>query len=595
MHLVKKLFIIILGFNAIRAVAQPTIATFSSDSLTAKKLFDIGVLEAFNGNVGKAYRLCKMSYAYTPSAITASFIGSLVPTENFNNKSYWLEKAIELDTTNEEYQLALYTLLSASNKYNEAINQLEKFLKEVPNAEKAMLALSLSYAQIGEFDKALSLTKTVDSISTSSDNRQMAKRLSGSILANLKALPQRKQFILSQIDPNETNVFKLVENVDRLVEINAFNEAIKILVNNPLNKHNNPVVIHQLATLYNSISDTPNAISQIKRLINVGTDELTLEQKIELITDIIAKDTDNRIESRKKYIPILKELYDNNPNERLIRQLYFSLSARWQTNHNSPVFNTELREALEQTPNDPVLQVVQLNEFLTNGEFESAKKLANEIIASSKGAKLAKLNAYNVLVAIAATNKQYIEAEKLIVQAEPLTMGDLQIEGVANNAFIKDIISENEIVATHYSFKGTLFFELGKHTEGFEAYDKALERNRNLPSVLNDYAYQLAFTGGDLDKAEEYAIKAIELLPDSPQINDTYAYVLFLKKNYILAEIYIRKAIELDSKRATYFDRYAKILQAQGKKKEANDNYRKAQAIEPTTERAELIKQLSEQ
>lgn len=75
-------------------------------------------------------------------------------------------------------------------------------------------------------------------------------------------------------------------------------------------------------------------------------------------------------------------------------------------------------------------------------------------------------------------------------------------------------------------------------------YRRAIEANPEDADVLNNYAYRLAKAGKDLELAETYAGQAVKLSPEAAHVLDTYAYILLLNKNYTLARLYQRKALE---------------------------------------------------
>ena len=61
--------------------------------------------------------------------------------------------------------------------------------------------------------------------------------------------------------------------------------------------------------------------------------------------------------------------------------------------------------------------------------------------------------------------------------------------------------------------------------------------------TLNNYAYFLTETGGDIDKALEMSKESLDLEPENPTYLDTYARILFKKKDYKEALEYQMKAV----------------------------------------------------
>ena len=63
--------------------------------------------------------------------------------------------------------------------------------------------------------------------------------------------------------------------------------------------------------------------------------------------------------------------------------------------------------------------------------------------------------------------------------------------------------------------------------------------------MLNNIAYILADNQKDMDEALKYAQKAQQLSPNSPDILDTYAYVLYKNSRFEQAEQYAISSIQL--------------------------------------------------
>ncbi len=83
-----------------------------------------------------------------------------------------------------------------------------------------------------------------------------------------------------------------------------------------------------------------------------------------------------------------------------------------------------------------------------------------------------------------------------------------------------------------------------RYDETFAAYDEVLKLAPDHISTLNNYAWTLAITGGDLKKAEKMSQRTIQKESNNPTYLDTYAWILHLQGQDTLALFYIKKAIE---------------------------------------------------
>lgn len=100
-----------------------------------------------------------------------------------------------------------------------------------------------------------------------------------------------------------------------------------------------------------------------------------------------------------------------------------------------------------------------------------------------------------------------------------------------------------------------------------------------IPAAYNNYAYGLTTHGTpeDLNRAEEMARKAMQSDSDNASFLDTYAWVLYLKKAYPLAKIYMERAIsKMEAPDPVYYQHYADMLLALGEYDEALQALRKS-------------------
>jgi Tfp pilus assembly protein PilF len=119
-------------------------------------------------------------------------------------------------------------------------------------------------------------------------------------------------------------------------------------------------------------------------------------------------------------------------------------------------------------------------------------------------------------------------------------------------------------------------------------YDAALVYNPENALVLNNYAYFLAINGGDLDKADKMSYTSIRLDPDNPTYLDTYAWILFKKRDYEQAKAYMEKAIEKlasdEEATAEIYSHYGDILFMNGDPDKALTYWEKAATLDPNDE-----------
>ncbi len=118
-------------------------------------------------------------------------------------------------------------------------------------------------------------------------------------------------------------------------------------------------------------------------------------------------------------------------------------------------------------------------------------------------------------------------------------------------------------------------------TQAIKAFENILVKRPNNVNALNNLAYLLAETDGQLDKAAEYARRACQAAPNSASNMDTYAYILCKTDEYEQAARLLLTAIQLSERESMdiTWDIYKHLGMAQeglGEKSKAVSSYKRA-------------------
>ncbi len=108
-----------------------------------------------------------------------------------------------------------------------------------------------------------------------------------------------------------------------------------------------------------------------------------------------------------------------------------------------------------------------------------------------------------------------------------------------------------EYVSDIYGLLGDIYYEQGRTSDAFAAYDSCLVYMADNASCLNNYAYYLSLRRERLDEAEKMSYRAIKLEPLNKTYLDTYAWVLFEQENYVMAKFYIDRVVSASQSDST--------------------------------------------
>jgi len=128
----------------------------------------------------------------------------------------------------------------------------------------------------------------------------------------------------------------------------------------------------------------------------------------------------------------------------------------------------------------------------------------------------------------------------------------------------------SDIVKQFYLSLAESLYRNGNSAEAFKNFDQMLALEPDNIQVLNNYSYYLSLDEKDLDKALEMITKCVAKEPDNPTFLDTYAWVLFVRKEYARALDPMTKAIQLSKDPSgEVFEHYGDILFRNGQTGEA--------------------------
>lgn len=145
-----------------------------------------------------------------------------------------------------------------------------------------------------------------------------------------------------------------------------------------------------------------------------------------------------------------------------------------------------------------------------------------------------------------------------------------------------DDSTDRQLASDIYALLGDVLHSNNLKEEAYIAYDHALEYNEMNLLCLNNYAYFLGLDGQQLDKAEQMSRITIDAEDADPTYLDTYAWILYLKKDYAKAHEYIREAIRLVEEteaNASIFEHAGDIAYRCGDRNQAVAYWKKALSL----------------
>ncbi len=136
---------------------------------------------------------------------------------------------------------------------------------------------------------------------------------------------------------------------------------------------------------------------------------------------------------------------------------------------------------------------------------------------------------------------------------------------------------------------GTLFDKKSNKSAMLTHMSKAVDLDPNFALALNYIAYSMMEMNQDMNKAEEFALKAYSIDQNDPYIVDTVGWIYYQKKNYSKAVEYLEKAYQAMPRAAVIADHLGDTYVKLNQFDKAYDVYKKAMSNETDPDRLKQI------
>jgi tetratricopeptide (TPR) repeat protein len=323
---------------------------------------------------------------------------------------------------------------------------------------------------------------------------------------------------------------------------------------------NNGIVHLSLAQLYWFDGDKNKAQEELKVAMSSGN--LDIDSKIKIILDLYVQPGNAAVDP--KVYELLNLLEVAHPNEGRVFSLYGDLLFREKKYKES---REKFAKAVELDKSSFITwsNLISLDSEIKdwNAMYTHAKE-ASELFPSQAS--------FYYFYAYATYQKgNYKET------VETALMG-------------KELVFENPPLQFQFwELLGNAYHQLNLHTESDAAYDEALRLDPNNAFLLNNYAYYLSLRKTQLTKAAEMSKKSNALIINQASFEDTYAWILFLQKDYVNAELWLKKALEHGgSESGVILEHYGDVLFFLNKKEEALNYWKKAKSKGGTGDKIDL-------
>lgn len=538
------------------------------------KLYLEAICQKQNNHIDAAYDILQHALEINPNASEALYemamiklsLDARIDSVLVKEGELMLQKAVQLEPTNPYFRATLAERWVMTGKYARAARLYQQMVNEKPNPQDIALLTRL-YEILGDYPNAIKSLEQLETIEGANEKTTAEKfniiYESGDV-ARAFGMVER----VSEENPNDLSYRVLLG--DLYLEKDYKEKAIAIYEDVITTAPHNVPVRTSLLHYYLAENDTAR--------FNTEFTTFLLDEKIEDETKLsILKDVAGSIlqgETKLEHRALSKHFreYLTLPQQdSRAAQLWYVYSKVAELPEEDQA--TALESILAEAPENTEARMELLRFYIMREDIENVTSLCLRGVEVSPD------------VAIF----YYYGGMGLIQQdsrAEAITLLEEGTKRFGRDNTSDSTEIDTDILAGMYTMLGDSYFDQNNAEKAFAAYDNALKFKPDNVGCLNNYAYYLSKEGINLDKALNMSKKAVEMDPGSATYLDTYAWVLYCKRQYVQARIYIEKAIEAlpadeleDSVSATYYDHAGDIYYRCGQKTKALEYWQHARQV----------------
>ncbi|MEI8202642.1 MAG: tetratricopeptide repeat protein [Bacteroidota bacterium] len=493
------------------------------------------------GNVAEAIDLYKTIIKNDPKNSVASYeLANLY----YSQKSYpealvYAKKAVEYNPAQDWYSYLLAMVYNKTGNFSESTKLYQKLAEKNPFQTQYLYEWAYAYLYESKYNEAIKVYDKIEKI-TGIDEQIILQKQKLYLQLNKvdKAAEEMTKLCLQY--PTEVRYVLMIADMYAINEMpdKAFEYYKKALAIDSLN----PYIHLSLSDFYKKKGDTNKFLEEIRYCFS--SPKLDIDTKIKVLVS------------------------------------YYTVSET-QTNLRSQAY--ELLDTLVRVhPNDPKGFSMLGDFLLRDKKDDEARKVFRKVI-SLDSSKYIVWEQLLYLDASLLDDTALLEESKKTMdlfpeQAMPylfygssiLRKGNYEEAASVLKKGVYYVADNKELQSQFYTYLGDAYYQLKKNSESDKAYDKALSYVADNPYVLNNYSYYLSLRNEKLDKAEDMAKKANDLVKNNASYLDTYAWVLYKEKKSTEAKAIIEKALQAGGdKNAVIVEHYGDILFVSGEKEKA--------------------------
>ena len=475
------------------------------------------------------------------------------------------KKFLGIEPDSEDGVVALASLSMEADHNAEAIDLLNDYLKKQPNADRALETLGDAYRALGDTAGAADAYKKAAALN---DDADLRNKLADALYEDNRLEEARELYegILKEDLGNLEHLQRLAQIYRRQMK---YAESRDLLTRALRRSAGNILLRFDLALVDRDEGNFDEAVRSFESLLK-DTEKSTYDQR-ERRSRALFYTQIGIIRSLQVRFPDAISAFNNvralsDPADRI--RIDMMIADTYKDAKDIDRAETTIRSAIQDSPNSKDLQIAYADILATRGRVDESISLLQRL-----GGGNLDLDLVSAMVGVYENASRFSDAQATLDAAHAKFPDDRRV---------------------HF-LQGALFERQKRIPDAEQSFRKALELDKNNPSVLNYLGYMLADNNMKLDEALTMVRKAVDADPINGAFLDSLGWVYFKMNMLDEAEQFLKRAVAFAATNATMYDHLGDVYYKRGRFQEALASWTKGLQFADEPEEAARIRQKLEQ
>ena len=492
----------------------------STQKALSDRLFAEGASSLLSEKPLLAYYQILASYQLDPSGASAFALGNLLRPISVEQATEWYRKAFEADPSHDEYAFQYGYTLTSKGETDELLRMLDRHIKLSPTDSRNQLLVLGVLLEERQYDQVSQRLPALLEASRGTPYYAHALQEAQRVAFETHDTEAMNRYLDAALEYNGNSLNELTSLLFNVKQNLSAEVAYNLLQKIPQSQRASGSISYAEASILLDLNRYPEVFGVLQRIWKADgmTPEFSQEALHAFLSEFVSKDLD-----LAPFLPIYKEFlaaYPTNFDAQLDLQSLLYMLDKHSERHAQLVRMTELFPT-----GHPELWNGLFQDLLSRGAYDELYKYFPQAL------------------------KQYPHEGSLFLfkSLAEETSGDLELaKRTALQGIAQADTTQTEVLSDLYGQVGDLCVAQHKNQDAIAAYEESIKLNEKNATALNNYAYFLLGLEQPslIEKAVRLASKAVALHPNDFRLLDTYGFALFLQRDYLQAEIYLRRAIE---------------------------------------------------